>query len=128
MFRKVAAVAVGTSALLVGLALPAQAAQSSSAACMEGSRSITATNAEEMQTVYADGTKGRAQITLRRSGSCWWGLLEGRGVIWLERVVWHNKDYMNPDFYLYSRTNKENGVTHTAATVTTAHSVPCVWS
>lgn len=124
MIRKIIAVVAGSAALFLGTALPAQAAPAHSA-CMEGSRSINASGAEEVQTVSTDGSRGRAVITLRRlkSENCYWGLLEGPGVIWLERVNWYDIGSRNPDFNLYQRTNKEYDVTHTAATVTTAHSV-----
>jgi len=124
VIEKILAIVVSTTALTLCLAMPAQASESRGA-CSEESRDINASGAEEVQTVYADGTRGRAQITLRRleSANCFWGLLEGPGVIWLERISWYNDGYRNPDFSLYQRTNKENDRTHTAATVTTAHSV-----
>lgn len=124
MIRKTIAVAATSAAIILGTAVPAQAAPARQA-CVEGSRSIDALGAVEVQTVYTDGSRGRAQITLRRlpTANCYWGLLEGPGVIWLERMSWYDNGYKNPDLNLYQRTNKEYDVTHTAATVTTEHSV-----
>jgi hypothetical protein len=126
VFRRVAAVAAGvamSAGLAVGLAPTASAAERP---CVEGSRKINAPGAAvEVQTVQSIGGRGIAQITLRRlpAENCYWGLLEGPGDIWLQRVSWYDVGNKNPDFVLYRRTNKGDGVTHTAATITTEHSV-----
>lgn len=119
LLRGVAVAAAVSAGLLLGVAAPANASTPGVSNCHEGARLIENVTAEEVQTVYTDGTRGRAQITLRRdrASDCFWGLLEGQGVIWLERSSFSGTD-PNPEFNLYQRRNDENDITHTAPTIT----------
>ena len=111
-----AALALGVP---VGAAAPAQAAPRP--ACVDGSRDIRAQHAVDVaRAALAGGTQGMAEITLRSTpdGSCHWALISGYGQVWLERAPAYGGTY---DGFVNPRKNTRDGITHTAATVTTRH-------
>jgi hypothetical protein len=119
------ATALGTLVLAAPLAVgltavsPAGVAEAAGV-CRDGSRDAAkkAARAPDMREVdqqFSVGDLASAEITLRHSASnnCAWGLLEGHGVIWIERQspwgTWDHMSEMTLDLGSYS------SVTHTAA-------------
>lgn len=109
------AVVAGVAALGLTVAAPSGVA-SAAGPCKSGDRNAAkaaakAPDMHEIETVFVDGSIGRAQITLRYAASqdCAWGLLEGTGEIWIEQK--------SPDGTfnrLYTQRLDRSSITHTA--------------
>lgn len=126
--RRTGAIAALALALPLLGAVPAHAAPPTVAAgaqggCRDGSRDIDVAYPRDIARAPLDGgSQGRAEIVLRSNpdGSCHWGLISGYGQIWLERSSVYGGPYDN---FVNPRKNDRDGITHTAATVTTEYSV-----
>jgi hypothetical protein len=126
--RRAALVACLALAAPLLATMPAQAATptvltSSHAECRDGSRDIDVQYPRDIaRAALNGGSQGRAEITLRSNadGSCHWGLISGYGQIWLERSSVYGGLYDN---FVNPKKNHRDGIKHTAATVTTEHSV-----
>lgn len=120
MIKKALVLGAAASMLVLAPATPANAASG----CGEGSRKIDVSDVVEYVAEPLNGSRGRTVIKLRHSPSqnCFWGLIDGPGEIWLEKISYYDPSgQIDPK--VYRRANKENDVNHTAATVTTEHRV-----
>ena len=125
LFKTVAASGLATTASIGLMFLAPTEVAEAAAVCKDKSRDAAAKAAQspdmrEIEIVFSDGTIGKAQITLRHSASnkCAWGLLEGQGVIWMERRSPHGTiDRIG------ERRLEEDSITHTVALDLTLGSV-----